>query len=196
MGKVKNALEIALEKAGKIGGLSQEEKNRIEDEKRVVSVLGEFYRGRLDSNGLWLKLKGSKPFLLIMAQLNLIETLVLANMEEEFLQKKQAIVAIETLKDRPNTAVIELSLNSAAALQKEYSAMKEKVVEDLRKQVEMHPRLRMQPVKMPDGKTAMQMALSVDEAVKARLAESLSAHEEEYSRKFFSLIEELKMQIH
>jgi len=195
MGKVKSALEIALEKAGKIGELSQEEKKRMEDEERIMSVLREFYRGNLDSNGLWQKLKGSEQSLLITVQVNLIETLSLGSLEEEFLARKQAIVAVETLKERPNTALIEASLNSIAAVQKEYYAMKRKVVEDLKKQIETHPQLRMQPVKTPDGKTVMQMSLSVDEAVKARLAEYLSEHEEEYSREFIGLIEDLKMQI-
>jgi hypothetical protein len=130
-----------------------------------------------------------------MAQISLIETLALGNLEEEFQRRKQAIVAVETLKERPDTAVIELSLNSIAAVQKEYHEMKEKVIQDLKRQMEMHPQLRMQPVKTADGKTVMQMALSVDEAVKARLAEYLSEHEEQYSQEFSGLIEELKMHI-
>ena len=195
MGKVKSALEIALEKAGKIGELSEEEKKKIEDEEKMQSVLREFYRGKLDSNGLWQRLKGSKHSLLAAVQMNLIETVSLGSLEEEFSARKQAIVAVETLKERPNTALIEVSLNSIAALQKEYHEMKEKVVEDLRKQIEMHPQLRMQPVKTPDGKTVMQMSLSVDEAVKTRMAEYLSEHEEEYGQEFIGLIEELKSQI-
>ena len=135
MGRVKSALEIALEKAGKVGELSREERERMEDEERMEFVLKEFYRGKLDSNGLWQRLKGSKPSLLKMAQLNLLATLALGNLEEEFISTKQAIVAIETLKERPNTAVIEASLNAVAALQKEYYAVKEKVIEDLRKQM-------------------------------------------------------------
>jgi hypothetical protein len=36
------------------------------------------------------------------------------------------------------------------------------------------------------------MSVSVDEAVKARLDEYLSKHEEEYSQKFMRMLEELK----
>ena len=196
MGKVKSALEIALEKAGEIGGLSREEKERIQEEEKAASVLRDFYLGRLDSNGLWQRLKGSRPLVLRTAQISLIETLALGSLEEEFQRRKQAIVALETLKERPNTAVIESGLNAVAALQKDYEEMREKVVEDLKKQIEKHPQLRMQPVKTADGKTVVQMALSVDEAVKSRLAEHLSEHEEEYSREFSDLIGEVKSQIH
>jgi hypothetical protein len=38
----------------------------------------------------------------------------------------------------------------------------------------------------------MQMKVSVDEAVQARLADYLSEHEEQYSREFAGTIEELK----
>jgi hypothetical protein len=195
MGRVKSALELALEKAGKIGELSREEKEKLEGQEKITSTLREFYLGELESNGLWQRLKGSEPSLLKMAQMNLIGTLWLGGLEEEFQLRKQAVVAIETLKERPNTAMIELNLNSIASLQKEYQGMKEKVTEDLRRQIEMHPQLRMQPLKTPDGKTVIQMNVSVDDAVKARLAEYLSSHEEKYNREFLRLIEELKMQI-
>jgi hypothetical protein len=196
MGKVKSALEIALEKAGKIGDLSQEEKEKIQDEEKVASVLRDFYQGKLDSSGLWQKLKGSKPTILGKAQMSLIETLSLGTLEEEFQRRGQAIVAIETLKERPDTAVIEASITSLGALHKEYREMKERVVEDLRREMETHPQLRMQPVKTPNGKTVMQVSMSVDEAVKARLGEYLSEHEEQYGREFSDIIEELKMQVH
>lgn len=195
MGKVKSALEKALERADKIGALTREEKEKMEDEERVASVLREFYREKLDPAGLWQSLKGSAPSLLKMAQVSLIETLALGTLEEEFRRRKQAVVAIETLKESANTAGIEAILNELESLQKEYYAMKEKVVEDLRKQIESHPQLRMKPVKTPDGKTVVQMAVSTDEAVKDRLEEYLSEHEQEYNQEFSSLIAELKMEI-
>ena len=195
MAKVKSALEIALEKAGKIGELSKEEKERIREEQQVNTVLKEFYLGKLDSNGVWERLKGSAPTVLKNAQINLIDSLGLGSIEEEFRPRKQAIVAIETLKARPNTAVIESELDAIATVQKEYQEMKKKLAEDMRREIEQHPQLRMQPVKTPDGRTVMQMALSVDEAVKARLSEYLEEHEEHYNREYFGLIQELKAMI-
>ncbi len=192
MAKVKSALEIALEKAGKIGGLSEEEKEKIKEEEKVISILKEFYQGRLDSNGLWERLKGSKPSLLRKVQMNLIDSLGLGNAHEELIMKKTGILAVETLKKDPNTAVIESGLNSIEELQRDYEETKERIIEDLKKQIEINPQLRMQPVRMPDGKTAMQMKVSVDEAVKARLSDYLSEHEEQYSGEFAGIIEELK----
>ena len=195
MGKVKTALEIALEKAGKIGGLSQEEKEKKEDEEKVMAVLQQYFQGKIDSNGLWQRLKGSKPFQLKIAQILLIDSLGLGNSQEEFQTRKQGILAVETLKETQNTAVIELVLNALEDLQKEYREKKENVVKDFKRQLEKHPQLRMQPVRTPDGKTVMQMSVSVDEAVKARLSDLLTENEKQYSQEFLSVIEELKDQV-
>lgn len=192
MGRVKSALEIAMKKADEIGGLSQEEKEKIRDKEKVLSILKDFYHGKLDSNGLWQQLRGIKPSMLHMAQINLIDTLSLGSLPEELQTKRQGILAIETLKESPHTSVIEPVLHEIEHLQREYEEMKAKVREDLKKQIETHPQLRMQPVRTPDGKTVMQMSVSVDEAVKARLAEYLSKHEEEYSREFMRMLKELK----
>jgi hypothetical protein len=192
MGKVKSAFEIAMEKADKIGVLSSEEKELIKDEERVMSILSAFYKGTIDSNRLWQQLKGTRYEMLRTAQKSMIDTLSLGSATEELRIKKQGIVAIETLKPDPQTAVIEPILHEIEDLQREYETMKKQVAEDLKKQIEMHPQLRMKPVKTPDGKTVMQMSVSVDEAVKTRLAEYLSEHEKQYSQEFTGIIEELK----
>jgi len=53
MANVKSALEIALEKADKIGVLSTEEKELMKDEGKITETLREFYLGKIDPNGLW-----------------------------------------------------------------------------------------------------------------------------------------------
>jgi hypothetical protein len=195
MGKVKSAFEIAMEKAGSIGVLSEEEKERIRDEEKVTSILKEFYHLRIDSNGLWQQLQGSKASLLRMAQLNIIKSLGLGNATEELENRMHGILAIETLKKKPNTAIMEPALRAIRDLQKDYEGMKERVMEDLKRQIEMHPQLRMQPVRTPDGRTVRQMTLSVDEAVKARLGEYLSEQEKQYNQEFSGIIRELEEQI-
>jgi len=192
MGKVKSALEIALGKADKLGALSIEEKEKIRDEEKIRAILGDFYQGKLDANSLWQRLKGNKPSLLPTVQIYLIDALGLGNSQEELQMRKQGILGVETLKEKPKTAEIESGLRSIETLQKEYQETKEKVLADLRRQIEQNPQLRMRPVTTPNGRTVMQMAVSVDEAVKARLAELLSEHEKQYNQAFSEVIEELK----
>lgn len=192
MGKVKSALEIAMEKAGKLGRLSSEERERIRDEEEVMSILKDFYQDTLDANGLWQRLKGSKPSLLTMIQINLIDSLSLRIQQDEFQKRKQGILAVETLKMDPKTSVIESALHSIEAIQREYQEIKEKVIADLKSELERNPQLRMKSVPTPNGKTVMQLTVSVDEAVKTKLADFLSEHEKQYSNEFSYAIEELK----
>lgn len=195
MGKVKSALEIALEKAGKIGGLSSEEKERIQDEEMLSSILKDYYQQKIDSNALWQQLKKGKPGLLKMAQLSLIDTISMTGSGEELKIRQKGILALETLKDSPRTAFIESALHDIAGLKKEFESMRERLEDDLKKQIEMHPQLRMKPVRTPDGRTVMQMTVSVDEAVKAKLAEYLSEHEQQFNMEFAGIIQQLKEQV-
>jgi hypothetical protein len=195
MGKVKSAFEIAMEKAGSIGALSGEEKERMKDEEEVTSILREFYNRRIDSNGLWQQLQGSKTTLLRMVQMNIIKSLGLGNATEELENRMHGILAIETLKKKPNTAIIESALRAVRDLQKDYEGMKQRVMEDLKRQIEMHPQLRMQPVRTPDGRTVRQITLSVDDAVKAKLGEYLSEQEKQYNEEFAGIIRELEEHI-
>jgi len=192
MGKVKSALEIALERAEQCGALSNEEKEKIKEEDAVKAILAEFFQGRTDSNGLWQRMKDVKRPLLPTAQVQLIDSLGLGNAQIELQRKKEGILAVETLKEKPKTALIASTLNTIEELVKEYDQMKKNLLDDLRKQIEANPQWRMRPVKTQDGKTVMKVAASVDEAAQARFAEALSAHDAEFSNEFSVLIDELK----
>jgi len=192
MGKVKSALEIALERAGEFGDLSREEKEKIKEEDAVKTILREFFQRRIDSNGLWQRMKDVGRPLLRTAQLQLIGSLSLGNAQIELQTRKEGILAIETLKEKPKTALIESTLNSIEGLMKEYDQMKKNLLDDLRRKIEENPQWRMIPVKTQEGKTVMKATASVDEAAQARFAEVLSARDVEFSNEFSVLIVELK----
>lgn len=195
MGKIKSAFEKAMEKAAEIGGLTQEEKEKIRNQEKLKLLLAEFYKGEIDRDGLWQKLKGSSLSMLKDAQLYLIDSIGLASTEEEFRMRKDGILAIETLKEKQKLPIIENILDSIGLLQKEYKEIKENVYKELREAMERNPQLRLQPVRTPDGRTVFQAALSVDEAIQTRMSEFLSEHEELYSEKFTKIIERLKREI-
>jgi len=195
MGKVKSAFEKAMEKAAEIGELTPEEKERIRNQEKIKSILTEFYKGQIDRDGLWQKLKGSKPSLLKEAQQYLVDSLGLGTTPEEFQQRKEGILAIETLKVKQNVLAIEQTLNSVKVLQKGYQDGKDKAEEELREAIEQNPQLRLRPVRTPDGRTVLQAAYSIDEAVQARLSEFMSQHEEKYNQKFIRLLEKLNKEV-
>ncbi len=194
MGKVKSALEIALERANKIGSLSSEEKKKIQDEEKISNILSDYFKGKIDANGLWQNFKEIESSLLPIAQQKLIETISINSLPEEIRSKKQAILAIETLKKEPDTVVIESSLQALEMLKEEYEEMKEKIEDDLKRHIEANPHLRIKQMRTSDGRI-IQIALSVEDAVKAKLEEFLPQHEEQYLNEFTNILEELKMQI-
>ena len=195
MGKVKSAFEKAMEKAAGIGELTPEEKERIKDQEKVKSILAEFYKGQIDRDGLWQKLKGVKPFFLKEAQQHIVDSLGLGSIPEEFQLRKDGILAIENLKEKKHVPAVEQTLNSIKTLQKEYQEGKERAVDELRAAVESNPQLRLQPMRTQDGRTVYQAAVSVDEAVQARLSEFLSEHEMRHSQQFNRMIEKLRKEV-
>ena len=195
MGNVKSALEKAMEKASQIGELTPEEKEHIKEQEQLKIWLSEFYKGKLDRDNLWQKLKGKKTSLLKEAQQYLIDSFGLGSTPEEFKTRRDGVLAIETLKETQLTPAIEQILDSIEILQREYQDRKEKMADDLRAEIERNPQMRMQPVRTPDGRTAFQATLSVDEAVQAKLSEFLTEHENVYNAEFIRMINRLKQEI-
>jgi hypothetical protein len=195
MDKVKSAFEKAMERAAAMGEMSAEEKEQLKEQEKIKSILTAFFKGDLDRDGLWQKMKGSTPEVLRETQMNLINSLGLNMMSEDLLRRKDGIIALESLKKKQRVAVIEQILDGIADMQKEYQDGKEKASEELRAAIENNPQLRLKPVKTPDGKIALQAAVSVDEAVQARLSEFLAEHEERYEFAFTRMIEKLKWEV-
>lgn len=195
MGNVKSALEKAMEKIGQIEPLTVEEKEKIKEQEKLKFVLASFFKGDLSRDDLWKNLKGSTPSMLKEAQLHIVETIRLNILPEDLQQKKDGILAIETLKQKQNLSAIESLLNSIKKLLKEYDVGKGQAIEELRKAMEANPHLRMKPVRTQDGRFTYQPTVSVDEAVQARLAEFLEEHEKKYEEAFNMEIKRLKKEL-
>lgn len=195
MGNVKTALEKAMEKLEGIGSLTAEEKEEIKDREKIKAVLAAFYKGEIRRDEIWEKLKGGKPSLLREAQQNLADSIRLNSVPEELQQRKDGILAIESIKEKQNTAAIEHILNSIGRMQREYREIREQAFAEIRTAIEQNPQLRMRPAKGPDGRTVYQASLSVDEAVQERLAEFLSEHDRKYDAVFAKTVEKLKKEI-
>lgn len=192
MAKIKSAFEKAMEKAAAIGELTPEEKQKLKDQETLRTLLAGFFKGDIDRDGLWQKLKGRDISLLKEAQENMIDSIGLGGFQEEFQQRRDGILAIETLKDQQNTSTIELILDAINRMRTEYQEGKENAEEELRTAVESNPQMRLRPVRTPDGRTSLQATLSVDEAVQAKLSEFMSQHEEHYGAELERMIMKLK----
>jgi len=187
---------IARERLARIGGLTQEEKERMVDSEKVNSLLSEFYQGQIDPESLWKRLKEEgKPSLLREAQVRLIDSLSFESTPAELQRKRDGILAIETLKEEQNTSIIELNLNLMEDLQKRYRAEIEQAYNGIRAEVERNPQLRVKQVQQ--GQNTMVVQLSVDEAIKQlpQWRDFLSDQEKRYNQEFAKVMEKLKKEL-
>jgi hypothetical protein len=187
---------IVKARLAKIGELTQEEKQKLADSERADSLLSEFYRGQIDSDGLWKKLKEEgKPSLLREVQIRLLDSLSFGSTPAELEKKRKGILAVEALKKQPNTSVIELNLSFLENLQKRYKAEIEQAYNSVRAEVERNPRLRLKQVQQ--GQNTMVVQLTVDEAIKQfpQWQDFLSNQEKRYRQEFAKIIEKLRREL-
>jgi len=189
--RIKSALEIAMEKINKANKLTPEEKERIKAEEKIKSLLAKYYKGQITSNDLWQKLKGSKPSTLREAQSILINSLSFQNSIDEYQIRKDAILAIETLKEDQNISSIESTLNEINLKKKEYQKKKDEVENILKKEIKKNPKARIKTIKQGDKLAFIQ--LSVEEAIQEnpQWNNFITKHEEEYNKNFKSIIKKL-----
>lgn len=190
--KIKSAFEKAMEKIAAAGELTAEEREKLRHEEKIKMILADFYRGKLSRETLWSGLKGSPAPVLTEFQRRLVDSIRLTGLPQEFEQRSDGILAVEALKPTPNTAGVEQTLHSIIRLMSEFTDGKEQALEELKQAVEQNPHLRMRPMRTRDGKTVMQPALSVDEAVQARMSEFLPEHEKRYELLFGRMLEKLR----
>jgi len=192
MGKIKSAFEKAMEKVADIGTLTEEEKKYLKEQEEIKTILVDFFKGRIDRDTLWQKLKGRDVKLLKETQIQLIDSLGLGGSDEDFTKRKEGIIAIETLKKSKHLSQVEELLNTLEYLRKQFEDGKQRAIDQLKDAVEKNPQLRLRPMRTSDGRTVFQAAVSVDEAVQERLSEFLADHEERFNAEFNKITMKLK----
>lgn len=187
---------LARERLARIGELTQEEKERMIDSEKVTSLLAEFYQGKVDPEGLWKRLKKEgKPTLLREAQTRLIDSLSFGDAPNELQKRRDAILAIETLKEEQNTSIVELDLNLMEELQKRYRAEIEQAYNSIRAEVERNPQLRVKQVQR--GESTMLVQLTVEEAIRQlpQWQDFLAKQERRYSQESAEVVGKLKREL-
>jgi hypothetical protein len=192
----KDLSPIARERLARIGDLTQEEKQKMLDSEKVDSILSEFYQGQIDPESLWKRLKEEgRPSLLREAQVRLVDSLTFGITPAELQRKKEAVLAIESLKQDQNTSIIEMNFRRMGDLQNKYRAEIEQGYNGIRVEVEKNPRLRVKQVQQ--GQDAMVVQLTVDEAIKQlpQWRDFLANQEKRYSLEFARVIEKLRREL-
>jgi hypothetical protein len=189
--RIKSALEIALEKSKNINKLNPQELSEIKQEKKIDSILAKYYKDQIESDELWKVLKGFSNKLLIKAQNNFIQSLTFQNNDYEVEKRKNGILAIENLKEDNQSSDIEIYLEQLKNIRNEFQKNKEKIIENLKEELERDPQKRLQTLQQ--GNQIVVKQLSLEEALErnTQLKQNLNQLEKQLKEKFNLVKEKL-----
>ena len=177
----------ARERLAKIR-ITQEDRERIKGVEKLKFLLSEFYQGKLSPDGFGERLKGyeaeKRAFLTKEVQLRLIDSLSLRISSPDFKKRGKCILVLERLKTSEKRTFIKAEINVLGSLIKNFLSEKNQVFEQLKKEVEGNPELRMNRVKTNQGEVTVQ--LSADEAVLSSVQwrDFISRHDTSYRYQF------------
>lgn len=187
---------LARERLAKIGALSEEEKERIRRSGELDSALSQYFKGELSSEDLWKRLKVLKDQtgepIVKEAQSKLVDTLRLQMNQEDFEQRRQAILAIETIKGGGEYTTVELVLNSIETLRQKYTNLKEQAYQQLKGAVESQLQAAAQQAIKQGLKVDVEGSVEANIKSSPQWKEFISRHEKNSEEMFNSYIARLR----
>lgn len=187
---------IARERLARIGELTRAEKEQVIDSERVDSILSEFHQGRMGAEDLWKRLREEdRPSLLREAQVKLVDSLSFGSGGTDMQRRREAVLAIESLKEQQNTSLVEHRLTLMEDLQRAYRAEVEQAHDRIRAEVERNPQPRVKQVQQ--GADTVLVELTTDEAIRQlpQWQDFLSQQEGRYRQEFARAADTLKREL-
>ncbi len=131
---------IARERLARIGELSATEQRQMQQKRELERALSAYFLGDSEVEGLWQQLKSLSEShgsgALSTAQTTIVETLRLQMSEDDFARRKDALLAVETLKGSDKYSAIEMILGSIASLRQRSNEIRQQAYDQMREQVE------------------------------------------------------------
>ena len=187
---------LARERLARIGALSEEERERLKQSNDLDSLLSEYFSGGLDTDGLWKRLKGLKQqrgeSIPREVQSRLVDTLRLRMGQEDFEQRRDAILAIETMKAAGQYSTLEVALDSIEAVRQKYLQVKQQAYEQLKAGLQSQLQAAAQQAKAQGMKTDMGGSLDANARNSPQWKDFISQHEESSEEMFDSYIGRLR----
>jgi len=191
---MKSAYEIAMEKAEEISKDVEGAQDRLSMRDEIKPILSQYYRDDIDADGLWQEFKERDQKLLKEAQKMILEALGLRTNERDLEKKKEAVLALESLKNNGKSTQIERSFQKIQKLQERHTKDREKIQEQLERELN-NSEMQMKQVETEDGQQVMKMEPGLDRETQQKFQKAISQTEAQYSEQFDQFIEELKNQL-
>ena len=136
---------LAKERLARIGNLSPEESKLLELNRKLESLLSQYFTGIITSEDLWKKVKEQEDITIpAQAQVKLLDSLRLQMSNDDLKQRRIAILALETIKNEQKYVEIETHFNSIESIRIKYTQSKEQGFEQLKSGMEPQLQAAMQ----------------------------------------------------
>ena len=187
---------LAREKLARIGSLSPQEKEKTKQSTKLDSLLSQYFRGTVTSEGLWKELNSLKEHssesIVKEAQNKLIDTLRLQMNQTDFDQRRSAILAIETMKGEGKYSTLELAINSIGTLRQEYAQARDQTYEQLKTALENQFQTVAQQVIKQGLKVDVESSIEANVKNSPQWKAFTAEHEKSYGEMFNNNIAKLR----
>jgi hypothetical protein len=191
---MKSAYEIAMERADEVYGENDKDLNSLEIREDLKEIMAPFFKEEMDAEGLWHELETKEDEYLEEAQLMLIESIGLRNSSEQIKRRKEAVVAVESLKESGNTSFFEKQFTQAQSLQQQYQTQKKQLDEQVKQHLEQAQQGQSQnPLAAAQNGSEGQNGMNAQ--MRQQLAQKVSEFQEGFNKRFNKLIEKMKAEV-
>ena len=185
---MKSAYEKAMERADEVYGTSDKEVNSLEIREELKKIMAPYFKEEMDAEELWHELKDKNKDYLKEAQLMLIESIGLRNSSDQIKRRKEAVVAVEQLKEGGNTTFFEKQFTQAQSLQQQYKTQKKQLDEQVKQHLEQSQGQSLQG-RGSEGQNGMNAQM------RQQLAQKVSEFQENFNERFNKVIDKMKDEI-
>ncbi|MGM0500253.1 MAG: hypothetical protein ACQERL_08615 [Bacillota bacterium] len=191
---MKSAYEKAMERADEVYGANDSNVNSLEIREELKKIMAPFFKEEMDAEALWHKLEDKKEAYLKEAQLMLIESIGLRNSSEQIKRRKEAVVAVESLKTSENSSFFEKQFTQAQSLQQQYQTQKKQLDEQVQQHLEQAQGQGQNPLAAAQNRNN-EGQNGMNAQMRQQLAQKVSEFQESYNKRFNKLIEKMKSEI-
>ncbi len=190
---MKSAYEKAMERAEKF--YDDDGDNSLEIRENLKDIMAPFFKAKINAEELWDELKNADEKVLAEAQLMLVESIGLRNSTDQIKRRKEAVVALESLRETENSSYFEKAFTQAQSLQQQYETQKKQLDEQVQQALNGAQGQQNSLAAQAQSGSANEQNNGMSSQMQQQLAKKLSDFQKSYNQRFDKLIKEIKDQI-
>ncbi len=191
---MKSAYEKAMERAEKLYE-DNDGDNSLEIRENLKEVMAPFFKAKMDAEELWEELKEADENVLAEAQLMLVESIGLRNSTDQIKRRKEAVVALESLRNTENSSYFEKAFTQAQSLQQQYETQKKQLDEQVQQAINGAQGQQNSLAAEAQAGSTNEQNNGMSSQMQQQLAKKLSEFQKSYNQRFDKLLEEIKAKI-